>query len=381
MFSMSLVSGLLIPLLALILERQGESAIFNGISTMTVYVSFIIASPFVAPLNSWMGPRKTVAAFLMAASVAVFAFPFIRHTYAWIAFRLVFGTCLSAVSVTTEIWLNKVLTDSNRGIGFAGYGFSFTSGLAIGPLCIGLIDVSEYIPFIAGSLILVAGVAITLFLSQDQPLAPADQEDSERPTAFRRSWGIVTLAPHCMASAFVFGFMDGILNGDLPIWGTRVLLSTGQISACLTIFVLGTIFFQIPLGYLSDFWGRRQTLLVITAVGFIAMSSVLFTVQYFYGLMAAFFIMGASLGPTYSLGLAFLGDTVKSDDITLANVLYMMTYGLGSLFGPFSVSLLISVTDRPGPFVWVSLVVLAGYMLVGVLDSNPVRAALRNCCN
>lgn len=245
-----------------------------------------------------------------------------------------------------------------------------------GPLCLSLVDFGEFVPFIGGALWLSVAVAVTWIFSDDSNLP--DEVTDDKATAFRRSWGIITLAPYCMASSFIFGWMDGVLNGDLPIWGSRVGLSTAQISACLTIFVFGTICAQIPLGYLSDLWGRRETLLSVTLSGAFAVIAVHFVNQHFYLLAASFFIMGASLGPTYSLGLAFLGDTVKSDDITLANVLYMMAYGLGSLFGPFFVSLLINITQEPGYFVWVSLAVLVGYLLTGILDSHLMRTILRN---
>jgi MFS family permease len=89
-------------------------------------------------------------------------------------------------------------------------------------------------------------------------------------------------------------------------------------------------------------------------------------------LMSVFFLVGGFLGSFYSLGLAFLGDSLLPGDITTGNVLYTMIYGIGSLIGPSLTGLLISWMGE-NAFAWSIAVMLAGYVAFGMLDGRSVK--------
>ncbi|HEU4965606.1 MAG TPA: MFS transporter [Bacilli bacterium] len=362
--------GLLVPLLALLLEQRGAGALFNGLSTTVFYLGFVLASPFIEASVRRYGTKRTLIGSAWLSLVATLAFPMWDNPYAWLFFRLVLGTALSGLFVATEIWLNRLLTPHNRGRMFALYGLFIAFGLAIGPLGINLADLSLALPFVVSALSYLIPIWLT-WRADDQgsyrePSVSETAATAHVPeTGWQRWWRIFAFAPFAILAAFVYGYLDGAMVGTFPIYGSRIGMDDTAISLALTIFVGGSIVFQFPLGYLSDTWGRRKTLITAAGVGAIGFLLLPLLVTTAWLLLIDLFLIGAALGSFYSLGLAYMGDRLSSDDITSANALYIMNYGIGSLLGPAITGSLIAGVGR-NSFAWSILVMLLVYALFGL---------------
>ena len=362
--------GLIIPLLALLLERRGVSALFNGISTTALFLGVIVASPFIEGLVRRYGAKRTILASTALSVVMTLGFALWDNIYAWLGFRLVLGIALAGLFVATEIWLNRILTDDNRGRMFAFYGLSIAIGMLIGPQGMQLLELSEKLPFILGALLFLVPLVITWRVSgEGSELEPSEPGQEG---GVKRWWRIFLIAPFAMCASLVYGYLDGALVGNFPIYGARSGLTDSAISWSLTIFVLGSIVFQFPLGYLSDKWGRRPALLLATCVGMFGFVVLPLVADNVWWMMAALFISGGALGSFYSLGLASLGDRINRQDIATANVLYTMLYGIGSLVGPSVTGWLIFWLDK-NMFAWSVAAMLLCYAAFGVLSLRTVK--------
>lgn len=367
LISISLVGmsqGLIVPLLALVLEQRGYSAFFNGLGTTVFYLGFVVASPFIeASVRRW-GTKRTIIYSSWLSLATTLAFPLWDDPYVWLVFRLLLGFALSGLFVATEIWLNRLLTPQNRGRMFALYGLFIAFGLLIGPLGINLLHVSLAAPFLISALSYLLPIWLTWRASDEGSyVEPTEEEAQEK--GWQRWWRIFAFSPFALLAAFVYGYLDGALVGTFPIYGSRIGLDGVTISLALTTFVAGSIVFQFPLGWLSDVWGRRRTLIAASAagaLGFVLLPAVSGTA---WMLFADLFLIGAALGSFYSLGLAYMGDVLSAGDITSANALYIMNYGIGSLLGPAITGSLISGVGQDA-FAWSilgMLVVYAGFGL------------------
>lgn len=365
-----LIQSLIIPLLALLLERRGVSAFVNGISTTAIFLGVIIASPFIEPMVRRVGAQRTVIYSTWLCILMVVAFPIFDHLYAWILIRLILGIGLAGLFVATEIWLNRILTADNRGRGFAFYGLAIALGMAIGPLGINLTEISPDLPFyICAALFLIPLIITARVSSEDSELPPAEHEQG---SGAKRWWRIFKWAPFAMCASLVYGYLDGALVGDFPIYGSRIGLSDSVISLTLTTFVVGSMIFQFPLGYLSDRWGRRPALMLASLLGMGGFLLLPFVSNNQYALLTVFFLAGGALGSFYSLGLAYLGDSLQPNDITTGNVLYTMNYGIGSLIGPSLTGLLISSFGQDA-FAWSIAGMLFCYVVFGLIDTRLVK--------
>ncbi|MGB8954682.1 MAG: MFS transporter [Tumebacillaceae bacterium] len=362
--------GLIIPLLALLLERRGVSALFNGVSTTALFFGVIIASPFIEHLVRRHGAKRIILASTGVSVLMTLSFALWDNIYAWLFFRLVLGIALAGLFVATEIWLNRILTDRNRGRMFAFYGLSIAIGMLIGPQGMQLLELSEKLPFLFSALLFLIPFAITWRVSDAgselDPVAKGEEG------GLKRWLRIFLIAPFAMCASLVYGYLDSALNGDFPIYGARIGLSDASISWSLTIFVLGSIMFQFPLGYLSDRWGRRPALILATVIGMLGFVVLPLVSHSFWWMMAALFISGGALGSFYSLGLASLGDVISRQDIATANVLYTMVYGIGSLIGPSVTGWLIYGLGK-NLFAWSIAGMLFCYATFGILSLRSVK--------
>lgn len=366
--------GLIIPLLALLLEREGVSALFNGVSTTMLFLGVIVASPFIERVVRRLGARQTILLSTGVCILMTLAFPLWQNIYAWIAFRLVLGIGLAGLFVATEIWLNRILTAGNRGRVFAFYGLAIAIGMMVGPQGINLAEYALAAPFVVSAVSYLIPLVLTWRASDE-----GSQLDPVQPgqgSGIRRWWRIFWVAPFAMLASFVYGYLDGALVGDFPIYGSRLGMSDASISLTLSVFVAGSIVFQFPLGWLSDLKGRRPALMLASSVGLAGFLLVPLAADTEWTLMAVFFGIGGALGSFYSLGLACLGDLIESGDLTTGNVLYTMIYGVGSLLGPSVTGLLIYGVHAHA-FAWSIAGMLLLYVAFGVWQGMVERRAER----
>jgi MFS family permease len=377
LISISLVGmsqGLIVPLLALLLERQGVSALFNGVSTTMLYLGVIVASPFIERVVRRYGAKQTILASAGICIAMTVAFPIWQNVYAWVVFRLALGIGLAGLFVATEIWLNRILTAENRGRVFALYGLAIALGMMVGPQGINLVDISLAAPFLVSALSYLIPIVLTWFASDEGSQLDPVQPDGG--SGMRRWWRIFWVAPFAMLASFVYGYLDGALVGDFPIYGSRLGMSDAEISWALSVFIFGSIVFQFPLGWLSDSWGRRPTLILASSIGLAGFVILPLVAETNWMLLVALFLIGGALGSFYSLGLACLGDLIASEDLATGNVLYTMLYGVGSLLGPSVTGLLIYGVNKHA-FAWSIAGMLLLYVGFGLWQGRAERQVAR----
>ncbi|MBL0389260.1 MFS transporter [Tumebacillus sp. ITR2] len=363
-----LSQGLLVPLLALLLERRGISPFVNGLGTTALYFGFIVASPLVEPVVRRFGARRTVLGSIVITTLLTILFPILDNTLVWLILRLLLGLSLTGLYVATEIWLNTILTNDNRGRVFGFYGLSIAIGMLLGPQGINLLQFSIYAPFLLCAGLYALPYVLIYRLSDQDGRLEAHAEGSD--SGLRRFWRLLWVAPFAMGASFVYGYLDGALVGDFPIYGSRVGLSNEAIAFGLTVFIVGSVAFQFPLGWLSDRKGRRVALLLASLIGLLTF--LLIPLGTSLGIGTLYFLLffaGGALGSFYSLGLACLGDVFPRQDVATANVLYTMLYGVGSLLGPALTGSLISVYGREC-FAWSVAGMLLCYIAFGLLSTR-----------
>ncbi|GIM45458.1 MFS transporter [Collibacillus ludicampi] len=354
-----LSQGLVIPLLAFLLERRGVNELINGLSTTSLFLAVLAASPFIEPAIRKYGAKRVIQGGAVLSILSVLAFPLFDHLYAWIFFRFLMGIGLSALYVATEVWINRIVEASRRGRIFAMYGLSIGIGMAIGPQGINLLSYGVWVPFILSAILF----AIPVILLQFVPEEPFEIVEGNK----RYSWrAIILMAPFALSTSFVYGFIEGGLAGDFPIYALRKGASAEELSLALTFFTLGSTVLQIPLGFLSDRYSRGKTLMVTCvfgALGFALLSFIESSGMLFLWILG---YTGGVIGSLYSLGLAYVGDSITSEHLPTANVLYTANYGVGSILGPSVGALMIQVWG-PDAFPWLLAGLLGIYVIFGVI--------------
>ena len=324
--------GMLLPLIAVIFEKGGVSSSLNGLNATALYIGILLVSPFMeTPLRKY-GYKPTIILGGGLVVLALAMFPLWKSFWFWFCLRALIGIGDHALHFATQTWITSSSPTEKRGRNISLYGLFFGIGFASGPLMTPLVNVNESLPFIVSSILCLFGWVFVFTLKNEFP----EQEvgiNSFFNTIKRFSkamkYGWVGFLP-----PFCYGFLESSLNGSFPIYALRMDIDVASVSLVLTAFAVGGIITQLPLGVLSDSFGRRNLLIIVLILGFFTFTSASIFEHSFIGLFVSFLLSGMVVGSTFSLGISYMTDLVPRNLLATGNLLCGIFYSLGSLSGP-----------------------------------------------
>lgn len=324
--------GMLLPLIAVILEHSGVSSSLNGLNATALYIGILFVSPFMEqPLRKFgYKPVIILGTLLVITSLALF--PVWKSFWFWFVLRLVIGIGDHALHFSTQTWITSFSESTNRGRNLSLYGLFFSIGFALGPLMTPLVNVNQSLPFILSSALCLAGWFFLFSLKNEYP----EQEAMVHSFAatlkrFSQAWkyGWVAFLP-----PFAYGILESSLNGSFPVYALRIGLDVRTVSILLASFAVGAIVFQLPLGILSDRLGRRNVLTTILFLGAICFTVASSLEHSVIGLTMSLFLAGMFVGSTFSLGISYMADLLPKNLFPTGNLMCGIFFSLGSLMGP-----------------------------------------------
>ncbi|MBA2872553.1 MFS family permease [Anoxybacillus calidus] len=328
-----LSQGLLLPLISIILEKNGFSSSLNGIHATALYIGVLLISPFMEkPLRKYgYKPIIMFGGFIVLLSLA--SFPLWHSFMFWFFLRLLIGIGDHMLHFATQTWITDFSPPHRRGRNLSLYGLFFGIGFAIGPLLTPLVEVHQSLPFIVSSFLSLLGW-LTLFLLKNEYPNTTDEHESFFATfkRFAQAWKYAWVA---LLLPFAYGFLEAAVNGSFPIFALRENIPVQQVSVILPAFAIGGIVFQLPLGLLSDRWGRKIVLLFALLIGCISFITASMLSQSFIGLFVCFFVAGMFVGSLFSLGMSYTADLLPKHLLPAGNLLCGILYSVGSIAGPF----------------------------------------------
>lgn len=140
----------------------------------------------------------------------------------------------------------------------------------------------------------------------------------------------------------------------------------GAIGSLMLLVSLGSMAFQLPLGWLSDKKSRRFAILwSIGGAAFVAALIALFRPS--GGMLYVSVFLYGGLGmPLYSLSVAFANDQFQPHEMVRAAGAIVIYYGIGSAFGPVLAGQFMRWVGPEGLFLFMALVlsVLIAFVLI-----------------
>lgn len=331
--------GMLLPLIAVILEHSGISSSLNGLNATALYIGILLVSPFMEQPLRKLGYKPIIILGGLLVIVSLALFPLWKTFWFWFLLRLCIGIGDHALHFATQTWITSFSPEKKRGKNLSLYGLFFGIGFATGPLMTPLININESLPFIISSVLCLLGWIFLFSLKNDYP----DQEIrvnsfSETIKRFSKAlkYGWVAFFP-----PLSYGILESSLNGIFPIYALRIGFNVDNVSVLLASFSIGAIVLQLPLGMLSDKFGRKIVLSSILFLGFVCFTTASFLESYFLGLSICLFAAGMFVGSTFSLGISYMADLVPKNLFPTGNLLCGIFFSMGSLLGPTLGGLLI----------------------------------------
>jgi MFS family permease len=359
--------GLLLPLIAIIFENDGVSSSLNGFHATGLYIGVLLASPLMEnPLRKF-GFKPLILVGGSAVILALFLFPVWKFFWFWFLLRLLIGIGDHMLHFGTQTWITTFSPKNRRGRNISLYGLFFGLGFAVGPMMTRLIEYGEAVPFIISAIISLVAWLFVWFLKNEHP----DQEIETTSFfgTFTRFGQVAKYAWVSLLPPFGYGFLEASLNGNFPVFALRNGIGIDGVSIILPAFAIGSIVFQLPLGILSDRFGRRKILLFVMLSGFLSFMAAGFLQDSVVGLTICFFIAGMLVGSTFSLGISYMTDLLPRALLPAGNLMCGIFYSFGSISGPFIGGLAIQHIQGASFFYVISLMLL--FIFVAIVGFQP----------
>jgi MFS family permease len=318
--------GLGANLAPLWLRQAGYDERVIGLNTSAYYFGVAAASLFV-PWLMRRGCRGCVVAGMLTDAFTTALFPWCHGSAAWLLLRLLCGAGTALSLIPMETLVNQNAPPGRRARDFGFYAVSVALGIALGNfLGLQLYPLAPYLAFALGGLVTLAATALVWWR-----MPPYQAHDGPGKVAGPVPFGPATLLG--LGTAWAQGFLEGWSLTFLSIYLLNLGFHEADASFLVGGLFLGVVLAQLPVAWLADRLGRLRVLLACHAVVLLGLACVSFC-RGPLGLAAWLFVLGATCGALYPLGLALLGERVPASGLARANSWYLASNCAGSLSGP-----------------------------------------------
>ena len=233
--------------------------------------------------------------------------------------------------MTMDTWVNVVSNNSNRGKSIGIYNSSVTTGLAMGPLIVGLFGISDRGPLIICLLLifLKIGVLISIKKYVNQVSIP-DQST-------KMKFSIIFISPFIFLAIFFAGIEDSAFLSLFPAFMINDFFSEKQIGIYIFVGGIFGVLCQPFVGALSDHFNKRLLVFALLLAHVSWLILLKFSNSNEILIIIALMISGFASTSLYTVTLAYLGERINVSDIAFATSLFIIIYEIGEYIGPIIV--------------------------------------------
>ena len=233
--------------------------------------------------------------------------------------------------MTMDTWVNIVSNNSNRGKSIGIYNSSVTTGLAMGPLIVGLFGISDIGPLIICLLLifLKIGVLISIKKYVNQVSIP-DQST-------KMKFSIIFISPFIFLAIFFAGIEDSAFLSLFPAFMINDFFSEKQIGIYIFVGGIFGVLCQPFVGALSDHFNKRLLVFALLLAHVSWLILLKFSNSNEILIIIALMISGFASTSLYTVTLAYLGERINVSDIAFATSLFIIIYEIGEYIGPIIV--------------------------------------------
>ena len=320
-------NGLQGSLLGIRATLEGFSTSITGLVMSGYFAGFLVGSYLTPRMVTAVGHVRVFAAMASLASTAVLVHVVFLDPYTWVAMRVLTGFSFAGLYVVAESWLNAGATNESRGQLLAFYMVVVLGGMGSGQILLNLDDPGGYSLFILSS-VLISLALVPILLSAIQ--APAFEAPSTVSLL-----QLYRMSPLGVVASFGTGMAHGAIFGMGAVYAESIGMSVKGISYFMGMVFAGGVFFQWPVGMLSDHFDRRKILTLVTfAAALMAVGEALTGAQSQFLIFGFIGLFGAMCVPLYSLCVAHTNDHLAPEQMVAASATLYIYVGLGAAVSP-----------------------------------------------
>ena len=343
--------GMVIPLLAVSMERMGISGTIIGLNSSMPALAALVALPFLPKLLPLLPVRWFMPGCLLFSIVCLLFYGLFPNVWVWFPLRFLNGLAIAGLFAVSETWINVIAEERWRGRLIGVYATFFALGFALGPILFRFTGIDGFLPYLAACGVLLLALPPLLLIPKTPP-----KELGAKPTV--AMFRLLYLAPAALLAVLAFGALEAEMLTLLSVYALRSGLDEYTSILTITVFAIGNMVFPIPLGYLADIIDRRLVLLLCALCGLVGALLLPFIITMPMVFFSVLFLFGGMVTGMYTVGLTLIGQTFRGANITAANALFLVLYSLGALVGPIVGGVAMDIWDPHG--LAVSMILISG---------------------
>jgi len=336
------LQGTLLPVRA---SLESFSTFAIGLIGAAYFMGFTLGCLKGGELVKSVGHVRVFLAMTALGSAAPLIHGLLLNPLAWSFLRFLTGFCIAVLFVVIESWLNERSSNADRGAVFSTYVMITLTMLAAGQMMTLLYAPGGLELFLISS-VLVSLAAIPVALSKSvTPDQPTDVEvDLKR---------LFRISPAGTIGCLATGLSNGAFWSLAPVFTRDVSADPSLAAWFMSATVVGGALAQWPMGFLSDRFGRRRTLIGLAATGGVTSLAIVATVDNlgFLGVNSLGAAWGFFAFPMYAISVAHANDYAEPKEYILVSSGLLLVYGIGAILGPFAASAFMALIGAAGLYV------------------------------
>ncbi|MDF7681289.1 MFS transporter [Enterobacteriaceae bacterium ESL0689] len=286
--------------------------------------------------------------------------------WCWFSWRFIAGIGCAMIWVVVESALVSSGSAQNRGRLLAAYMVVYYLGTVLGQLMVSRLptQLMSVLPW---------ATALTLLAILPLLFAQIGNHD-DKPHQPVHIWPMLKLrsARHGITGCIVSGIVLGSLYGLMPLWLNHQGVSDARIGIWIALLVCAGIIGQWPVGYLADRYGRLRVLRGQVAIVILGCLVMLGHMAMAPGLL----MLGAASFTLYPVAMAWACEKVEHYQLVAMNQALLISYTIGSLFGPTFTAMLMQHFSDQLFFIVIACVALVYLLTLYHKEDCPPSSAI-----
>ena len=273
---------------------------------------------------------------------AVYFLTVYQSPLAWFLLSLVLGVGNFAGLLLLQTWINSMPRVKFSGLMTACYGTAISVGVATAPAVLNFLDLASNLTELEQcTLPLKVSMIVTVlaFLPIALAIKALPFIKLQKPGKIFR---VIKENLPIMLAIVVSGASFYGTSSYIVIYGMRNNLTAFDAALLLSAFMLGSLFMESPLAWLTDFVNRKLMLVCYIFLCIIAAVCLPFSIYYPWYARLLLFVWGGINGAIFSTSLALTGDRFKEDEQVTANSAMSLMENMGA----FTATLIIGFTMK-----------------------------------
>lgn len=336
----AVASGFLMSLIPLSLSSFGLDESLVPWLASIFYFGLLIGATCIESVVAKTGHRIAFILFLALLIATIVLMLCMPNATTWLLARFVAGFAVAGIFVVVESWLLMADSAKQRAKRLGLYMTSLYGGSALGQLGIGPVGINGVLPYLCVLGLLMLAILPPLLIKKGQP-----KNEHNQKMKFRE---IKKLSRPAILGCLVSGLLLGPIYGLMPVYITNQVGSAEQTGILMAIIILGGMLVQPLVSYLSPKMSKSLLMALFCLFGSLAVMGILESSS-FMVLSASYLLLGACSFALYPIAITLACDAIQMEKIVSATEIMLLSYSVGSVFGPLLAS---NLSDSPNALIF-----------------------------